>query len=152
MAKNFDYQFGLSGIVPSKQDDREREKIIAFRTLVEEKITPQILNIPIFPSKKEVVVFIMQFFLTEKEYKSRDVDNMSKTILDCLKGKIYIDDAQVRTLLVSKKRYSRLPANFVFIAVKELHGETNIDVVKTMLLEQAVTLYQASKRSISQKH
>src|SRR3989344_1319424 len=115
MSKSFDYQFGLTEIVPSKQDDREGQKITAFRTLVEETITPQIMNLATFPSKKEVVVFVMQFFLTEKEYKSRDIDNISKTVLDCLKGKIYIDDAQVRTLLVSKKMYSRLPANFVFI-------------------------------------
>lgn len=147
MAKNFDYQFGLSGIVPSKQDDREREKIIAFRTLVEERITPQILNIPIFPSKKEVALYVIQFFLTEKEYKNRDVDNISKTILDCLKGKIYIDDAQVRTLLISKKIYKRLAANFVFIGIKELHGETDIEVVKTMLVEQAVSLYNTSVKS-----
>ena len=147
MVRKFDYQFGLSGIVPSKQDDREREKIKAFRTLVEETITPQIMNLVIFPSKKEMVVFIIQFFLTEKDYKSRDIDNISKTILDCLKGKIYIDDAQVRTLLITKKIYARLSANFVFIAVKELYGETDIEVVKTMLVEQAVNMYNTSVKS-----
>ena len=147
MSKYFDYQFGLSEIVPSKQEDRESKKVTAFRTLVEQTIIPQIINLPTFPSKKEIVVFILQFFLTEKDYKSRDVDNISKTVLDCLKGKIYIDDSQVRTLLVSKKMYSRLPANFVFIAIKELHGETDIEFVKIMLVEQAVNLYNTSVKS-----
>lgn len=148
MAKYFDYQFGLTEIVPSKQEDkREGEKVTAFKTLVEKKITPDVMNLAIFPSKKEVVVFVIQFFLTEKEYKTRDVDNISKTILDCLKGKIYIDDSQVRTLLITKKMYKRLPANFVFIAVKELLGETDIEIVKTMLVEQAVNMYNTSVKS-----
>jgi Holliday junction resolvase RusA-like endonuclease len=148
MSKYFDYQFGLTEIVPSKQQDvKEGEKVSAFRTLVEKTIVPEVLRIPIFPSKKEVVVFIMQFFVSKKEYDSRDVDNMGKTVLDCLKGKLFIDDAQVRTLLVTKKIYKRIPDNFVFIALKELHGEADIDVVKTHLTEQAVTLYQTSAKA-----
>ena len=147
MSKYFDYQFGLTEIVPSKQDNREGEKIAAFRTSVEKTITPEIMNLAIFPSKKEVVVFILQFFLSKKDYEGRDVDNISKTVLDCLKGKLYIDDVQVRTLVVSKKMYSRVPSNFVFVAIKELHGDTDIDVVKTKLMEQAITLYQASVKS-----
>lgn len=147
MSSYFDYKFGLKEIVPSKQDTREGEKITAFRTLVEKTITPEIMKLPTFPSKKEVVVFILQFFLSKKDYESRDVDNMSKTVLDSLKGKLYIDDSQVRTLLISKKMYSRVPSNFVFVAVKELHGDTDIDAVKTKLMEQAVTLYQTSKKA-----
>ena len=143
----FDYQFGLTEIIPSKQDEREEEKVTAFRSLVEKTITRQIMTLPIFPSKKEVVVFVMQFFVSKKEYDCRDVDNMSKTVLDCLKGKIYIDDSQVRTLLVSKKIYSKVPSNFVFIGIRILNGDTDIDVVKSMLMQQAVTLYQTSVKS-----
>lgn len=95
----FDYKFGLTEIIPSKQDNREGQKIAAFKTLVEKTITPEIMGLSIFPSKKEVVVFIMQFFLSKKDYDTRDVDNMSKTI---------------------------------------------IDVVKSMLMQQAITLYQTS--------
>ena len=147
MAKHFDYQFGLTEIVPAKQDLREGEKIAAFRLLVDKTITPQILQIPIFPSKKEIFVAILQFFLSKKDYETRDVDNLSKTVLDCLKGKLYIDDSQVRTLLVSKKISTRVPNNFVFVGVRELHGETDIEAIRSMLMEQAVTLYQSSIRS-----
>ncbi|MEK7082094.1 MAG: RusA family crossover junction endodeoxyribonuclease [Patescibacteria group bacterium] len=140
----FDYQFGLTEIIPSKQDNREGEKIAAFRILVEKTVTPEIMGLSIFPSKKEVVVFIMQFFLSKKDYDTRDVDNMSKTVMDCLKGKLYIDDVQVRTLLVSKKMSPRVPSNFVFVGIRELHGETDIDVIKSMLMQQAITLYQSS--------
>src|SRR3989344_3064861 len=144
----FDYQFGLTELVPSKQDDREREKVTAFRSLVERTLTPQVIaSLTIFPSKKEVVIFVIQFFLSKKEYDVRDVDNMSKTILDCLKGKLYIDDSQVRTLLITKKISPKVPTNFVFVGVRELKGETDIEVVQTMLLQQAITLYQTSVKS-----
>mgnify|MGYP001602737282 CR=1 FL=1 len=144
----FDYQFGLTELVPSKQDDREREKVTAFRSLVERTLTPQVItSLTIFPSKKEVVIFVIQFFLSRKEYDARDVDNMSKTILDCLKGKLYIDDSQVRTLLITKKISSKVPTNFVFVGIRELKGETDIEVVQTILLQQAITLYQTSVKS-----
>ena len=144
----FDYQFGLTELVPSKQDDREREKVTAFRSLVERTLTQQVIaSLTIFPSKKEVVIFVIQFFLSKKEYDVRDVDNMSKTILDCLKGKLYIDDSQMRTLLITKKISPKVPNNFVFVGIRELKGETDIDVVKTMLMQQAITLYQTSVKS-----
>ena len=140
----FDYQFGLTKLVPSKQDDREKEKVTAFRSVVDKTLAPEIISSPIFPSKKEVVIFVIQFFLSKKEYETRDVDNMSKTILDCLKGKLYIDDSQVRTLLITKKISPKVPTNFVFVGIRELKGETDIEVVKTMLVQQAITLYQTS--------
>lgn len=143
----FDYQFGLTKLVPSKQDDREREKVTAFRSLVERTLSPQVISSSIFPSKKEVVIFVIQFFLSRKDYDTRDVDNMSKTILDCLKGKLYIDDSQVRTLLITKKMSTKVPTNFVFVGIRELKGETDIEVVQTMLLQQAITLYQTSIKS-----
>jgi Holliday junction resolvase RusA-like endonuclease len=120
MSKYFDYQFGLTEIVPSKQQDvKEGEKVSAFRTLVEKTIVPEVLRIPIFPSKKEVVVFIMQFFVSKKEYDSRDVDNMGKTVLDCLKGKLFIDDDEMykiaepicKGLLRNNTRYEGLDIN-----------------------------------------
>ncbi|MDO8594115.1 MAG: RusA family crossover junction endodeoxyribonuclease [bacterium] len=149
MSKYFDFYFGLPVLVPSKQDDRESKGVSAFRGLVDRTVSPQVLVLPTFPSKKEIVVYVLQFFLSSKDYGSRDVDNMSKTVLDCLKGKLYVDDGQVRTLIVSKKMSPRVPNNFVFVALKELQGDTDIDVVKDKLLEQAVTLYQTSVKSSS---
>ncbi len=43
MAQKFDYALGLTEtIIPSKQDEREREHVGAFRVLVERKITPKV--------------------------------------------------------------------------------------------------------------
>ncbi len=147
MAQYFDHTFGLPILVPSKQDERETAFVSRFRTLVERTLTPQMLKSAMLPSKREVVVFVLQFFLTRKEYERRDVDNIGKTVLDSLKGKLYLDDVQVRTLLVSKKLHERVPDNFVFVGVKELRGETDIEVVREKLVEQGVTLYQASVKS-----
>ena len=147
MAQPFDYKFGLTEIIPSKQlDDREGQKVTAFRTLVEKTITSEVLKSLTFPSKKEVFISIMQFFASKKEYEGRDIDNMSKTVMDCLKGKLYIDDSQVRTLLVSKKISLKVPANFVFVGMREIKGETDVGIVQDNLLEQAITLYQTSAK------
>ena len=89
----------------------------------------------------------MQFFSSRKEYESRDVDNISKTILDCLKGKLYIDDSQVRNLLISKKMSPKVPTNFVFVGIRELKGETDVGIVQDHLLEQAIVLYQTSAKT-----
>ena len=120
MAQKFDYALGLTEtIIPSKQDEREGEYVSA----------------------------LMQFFLSEQEYKSRDVDNMSKTILDCLKGKLYVDDSQVRTLLISKKVSPKVKSNFAFIGIRELKGDTDVGIVQDHLIEQAVTMYQQSTQA-----
>src|SRR3990167_2844508 len=143
----FDYKFGLTELVPSKQDDREKEKVTAFRSVVNKTLAPEIIASSIFPSKREIFVFVIQFFLSKKEYDTRDVDNMSKTILDCLKGKLYIDDSQVRTLLITKKISPKVPTNFVFVGIRELKGETDVGIVQDHLLEQAIVLYQTSAKT-----
>ncbi len=145
MASTFDYQFGLTEIVPSKQADaKEGQKVAAFKQLVDERITSGLPGG--FPSKNEIFIAILQFFSGIKEYQRRDIDNISKTILDSLKGKIYHDDSQVRTLLISKKVSSRVPVNFVFVGIRELHGETDVEIVRATMMEQAVTLYQTSAK------
>jgi len=70
MSKYFDYQFGLAEVVPSKQNEKEGDKVSAFRSSVEKTIIPQIMNFTLFPSKKEVFVAILQFFISKKEYQS----------------------------------------------------------------------------------
>lgn len=144
MAKYFDFQFGLTEIVPAKQDEREGLRVTAFRKLVDETLKVEALKPNIFPSKKEMFVAAIQFFVSEADYKSRDVDNISKTILDCLNGKLYIDDSQVRTILISKRFHKQVPNNFIFVGVREIQGDTDIESVKLMLFQQAVTMYQQS--------
>lgn len=139
----FDFTVGLTELIPAKQDEREGQRVTAFRTTVSEKVIP---GAP-FPTKKEIALFVIQFFVSEKEYKTHDIDNMAKTIMDCLKGKIYEDDAQVRTLLITKKISPKVSGNFVFIGIKELKGETDVEVVKSMLLQQAIVFYQTLVKS-----
>jgi Holliday junction resolvase RusA-like endonuclease len=54
------------------------------------------------PYKGRVLVSLA-IGLTEKEYLSRDIDNMVKSLLDALKNVVYYDDRQVDVLHVVKK-------------------------------------------------
>jgi Holliday junction resolvase RusA-like endonuclease len=47
----------------------------------------------------EVILFIA---ITEKRYKTVDVDNLSKAVLDSLNGIAYEDDSQVASLICKK--------------------------------------------------
>lgn len=91
-------------------------------------------------------VFIMQYFVGEAEYRGRDIDNMAKTILDVLKGRFYMDDGQVNTLLVGKKMDpKRVPHNFAYVAVRETKGNDDIMALRIAGLERCVSLYQELK-------
>ena len=141
----FDFAVGLTELIPAKQDEREGQRVTAFKTSFSKKVIPAAP----FPTKNEIALFVIQFFGSMNEYKTRDIDNMAKTIMDCLKDKIYEDDAQVRTFVMTKKTSAKVPTNYAFIGVKELKGETDIDVVKSLLLQQAIVLYQTSVKSAS---
>lgn len=118
-----DFDFGIGQIIPSTQESyhhneadmtvRKEEKTGhgIFKERLLNDLTPHIKNNAQFPTNKEVFVFILQYFIAEKEYARRDIDNMAKTILDVLKGKFYTDDSQVKTLLVGKKIEHKISQN-----------------------------------------
>jgi Holliday junction resolvase RusA-like endonuclease len=95
-----------------------------------------------FPTNNEVSIFIIQYFNSQEEYSSTDLDNMAKTILDILKGQFYKNDSQVRQLLMLKKKTdSHIPQNFTYIAVNELKDNRDSDIIKAAGIVRAVTLY-----------
>jgi len=151
---NIDFQFGIPAIIPSTQEafkesnfdgatrKIEKESLVTFKSAVNKEIEEQISKRQQFPSKNEIFVCVIQFFNSAKEYASRDIDNATKTILDVLKGKFYVNDSQVRTILASKKIEPRIDHNFAYIAVKELSNDKDIDILKEAGYERAVTLFQ----------
>ena len=142
----FDFEFALTELVPSKQQDgKEGKRIGEFLQVIQERIPTETLAAKGFPSDKEVFVATIQFFSSQKEYEMRDVDNISKTLMDCLKGRIYKDDKQVRSLLVTKKLHAKIRRDFVFVGIKVIKGETDTGPVQEYLLEQAVTFYNVHK-------
>ena len=152
-----DFDIGIDMIIPAtqeafKKDDfseakRKDEKsgITAFKMTLLQRAENDLKDTRHFPTAKEVFIFIVQYFISEKDYKSRDVDNMAKTVLDALNGRFYKDDGQVKTLLVTKKMESRVPQNFAYIAIKELKDGKDIEAIKTSGVERSVTMFQELK-------
>lgn len=104
--------------------------VVSFKRNFLQRVEEVLKDTDQFPTKNEAFIFIVQYFVSEKEYRSRDIDNMAKTVLDVLKGRFYRDDGQVTTLLIGKKMEKRVPHNFAYIAIK-ISG-----------LERSVTSYQ----------
>lgn len=137
----FDYQFGLSEIIPSANNPYSKTAN-AFRKLVKQALT-DVNQSNIFPTKQLVFLLILQFFSDQKEYDSRDVDNMCKMLLDILKGKLFTSDSQVKTLLVSKQIDSRVPVNFFYVGMKMVNISEDTGMIKVSKKE-AIQLYQRS--------
>lgn len=112
------------------------------------KISFEIKDQKIFPSEKEIFVFIIQYFVSNKDYIRRDIDNMAKTILDTINGLIYKDDGQVKTLLVGKKIEKRIPQNFAYIAIKILEKDKDVDALKISGLERSITMFNELKKQM----
>lgn len=153
---SIDFDFGIGSIIPSTQEafteefqvkirKAEKERLTYFKDALEKDLDSQLIGNPQFPTKEEVFIFIMQYFISQTEYERRDIDNMAKTILDVLKQRFYKDDSQVKTLLVGKKMEKRVPQNFAYVSIKELKDGRDVDALKTSGLERSVTLFQELK-------
>ena len=68
------------------------------------------------PNEVEVV---LSFTITEKRYKSVDVDNLAKAVLDSLNNIAFEDDSQVVSLICSKHIHP-LKLNGLLIAITKL--------------------------------
>lgn len=147
-----DFHFGVGTIIPSKQPGYTTDgKILTpkpdgaslsnFKLTVDKDLEAKLSQSKQFPSRNEIFVMIIQFFVGQTDYRGRDLDNMAKTMLDVLKGKFYYDDGQVKTLLVSKRIDRRIPQNFAYIAVTEIRGGNEVEAIKQSGLERSITYY-----------
>lgn len=71
------------------------------------------------PAEIEVVLAIS---VTEKRYKTVDLDNLAKTVLDSLIGIAYEDDSQIASLICNKHIHP-LKINGLMIGVTKLTAE-----------------------------
>lgn len=152
-----DFDTGVGLIIPATQEAHtsdgfdgqvrkvEKESLVAFKRVVGDQLDLELVQNGSFPTDGEVFVFIVQYFGSDKEYVRRDVDNMAKTILDLLRNRFYMDDSQVKTLLVGKKIEARVPQNFAYIAVKKLNATQDVDALKISGLERSITMFQELK-------
>jgi hypothetical protein len=159
-ASSVDFDIGVDAVIPSTQEafregfdgavrKAEKEELVNFRAILGGDLDRRLKDAPQFPSTKELFVFIIQYFVGEKEYARRDIDNMAKTVLDVLKGRFYNDDSQVKVLLVGKKKIdNRVTQNFAYIAIKELSEGRETDAMKVSGVERAITLFQQTHRKV----
>ncbi|MDP3956969.1 MAG: RusA family crossover junction endodeoxyribonuclease [bacterium] len=152
-----DFDTGVGLVIPATQEAHtsdgfdgqvrkvEKEALVAFKRVVGDQLDSELAQNGSFPTDGEVFVFIVQYFGSGKEYVRRDVDNMAKTILDLLRNRFYMDDSQVKTLLVGKKIEARVPQNFAYIAVKKLSATQDVDALKISGLERSITMFQELK-------
>ena len=71
------------------------------------------------PAEIEVVLAIS---VTEKRYKTVDIDNLAKAVLDSLNGIAYEDDSQIASLICNKHLHP-LEVNGLMIGVTQLTAE-----------------------------
>ncbi|MBI4235143.1 RusA family crossover junction endodeoxyribonuclease [Candidatus Peregrinibacteria bacterium] len=95
----FDFEIGILDIIPSTRLTRkdETESIKIFKNTLLGELKTFLNQNGDFPTQDPVFVYIQQYFNSKKEYDRRDIDNLSKTILDILKLHIFEDDSQVQT-------------------------------------------------------
>jgi Holliday junction resolvase RusA-like endonuclease len=152
-----DFDTGIGEIIPATQEAyregafsvavRKEEKISLahFKASFAETLDTELKGNNLFPTNNEVFIFIIQYFAAKKEYARRDIDNIAKTILDVLGGRLYRDDSQVKTLLVGKKMEKRVPQNFAYIAIKKLSETRDVDALKISGIERSVIMFQELK-------
>lgn len=152
---SYDIEIGIDEIIPSTQEaykdgkfsERVRKEESEAVTRFINKYKPYLdsvvkkLTHDKFPTKEEVFVLVIQFFNVQSQYNSRDVDNMAKTLLDVLKGKIYYKDSQVKTLVAVKLIEQRVPDNFAFVGVKALDDWSETTFLKSVGVEAARNYY-----------
>ena len=144
---SFDFEIGISEIIPSTRNTRkeETESIKIFKAKFLGDLEKMLKLNKQFPTGSSIFVYIQQYFASKKEYDDRDVDNFSKTTLDILKKKIINNDSQVKTLLVSKKIDIRVPQNFAYVAIKELKNDEDIEALKVSNINRSIDLFNEIK-------
>ena len=70
--------------------------------------------------KLEIVISIS---MDEKRLKEVDIDNLSKAVIDCFRGLLFIDDSQIQNLLAKKNVNAYKPLNGLMVGVRKINGE-----------------------------
>lgn len=72
--------------------------------------------------KPEKIEVFLSITMTEKRFKEVDVDNLAKSVLDCLIDIAFEDDSQVTNLVVTKNVHP-MKLDSIFIAITKLTKE-----------------------------
>lgn len=96
-----------------------KKSIQTFEEMLREELknnkTP---NLPF--KKEEIVEVIIAITMTQRRFKEVDVDNLAKSVLDIMKGEVFVDDSQVANLLIKKTVHPKQPWNSIMIGVRKI--------------------------------
>ena len=150
-----DFHISAPLIIPSRDDyyipkgngiyvkKLQSEPYKNFRENYESQISTLVKGDSKFPTIKDVFVFFVQYFNSNKKYHECDLDNMVKTDLDSFKKYCYQDDSQVKVLLLYKKICDeRVKSNWSYASIKILNSDKDIHIVLDAGLERVITSYQ----------
>ena len=101
----------------------ESNLIITFNQHIQE-VAKKLFSESNMIKKPHEVEVILSISVTEKRYKTVDVDNLAKAVLDSLNGIAFEDDSQVSSLIV-KKHIHPMKTNGILIGITKLTEERN---------------------------
>ncbi len=64
--------------------------------------------------------------MDEKQLKSVDIDNLTKSVLDIMNDQVYEDDSQILNILATKDIHPFMPLNSLMIGVRKIKCD-NLD-------------------------
>lgn len=101
----------MGASVPSRNvsNDRRSESSKKFQKELKEHLEKDYSDKK-FPTEKGLFVCIQINLNSKKQYKSKDLDNHIKDIIDAMTGIVYKDDVQISTLLVYKTLVDKEPS------------------------------------------
>lgn len=88
---------------------------------------------PNFPFKDKLFLAI-SIAMSKKEYKTKDLDNVVKTLFDAMKGIVYEDNSQICSVFVNKYITDRTPG--FMIGIKKLSEKERGWYVPILLSEK----------------
>ena len=101
-SKQIDYKKNKQGIYELKPPTQSVKK---FSSWLKTYYLPELEPHYEWPLKGSLL-FYAEITLKKKEYETKDVDNLAKALIDSMKGVVFEDDVQIKTLIINKRKMS----------------------------------------------
>lgn len=100
-------------------EGREKKNKTEFVKLIKERLSE--MSHPLWPYKNDL---FLQISVTNSKSKIQqaDIDNLVKTVLDAIKGIVFVDDSQVVSVFAEKGTLREIPMSSFLFAIRELHS------------------------------
>ena len=124
---------GLDLYVKKRVKNSLKEFEEAFSTQIKEQLTDE------HPYSKDIKLeVVISVSMDEKRINEVDVDNLTKSVLDCFTGTVFEDDSQVVKVLASKNVNDFMSLNGLMVGIRKIatEDESWFNNIKLAYLEQ----------------